>query len=138
MAIDSRPPAGERHGWSDFSRAARAVPTAVLQGMMAAALLCVLLPAIAKALHPAPWFAAPQPVAAPPAATDAADAPRSHCERCGVVLGIRALDLVAGSPASYEFTVRLHDGSMRTSTTIGKASWRVGDPILLVGGPAGL
>jgi hypothetical protein len=138
MAIDSRPPAGQRHGWSDFSRAARAVPPSVLQGMMAAALLCVLLPGIAKALHPAPWFAAPQAIAAPAAASDAADAPRSRCERCGVVLGIRALDLVAGSPASYEFTVRLHDGSMRTSTTIGKAAWRVGDHILLVGGPAGL
>ncbi|MFI4927896.1 MAG: hypothetical protein ACHP7E_09455 [Burkholderiales bacterium] len=136
MAIDLRPPAGERHAWSNFSRAAQAVPPSVLQGIMAAALLCVLLPGIAKALYPAPWFAAPQPVAVPLA--EAAYVPRSHCEGCGVVLGIRALDLVAGAPASYEFTVRLHDGSMRTSTTVGKASWRVGDHILLVGGPAGL
>ncbi|MBK6007386.1 hypothetical protein JJB11_14890 [Ramlibacter ginsenosidimutans] len=136
MAIDHRPPAGERHGWSNFSRAVHAVPPSVLQGLMAAALLCVLLPVIAKALHPASWFAAPQRVAAPLA--EAADLPRSHCERCGVVMGIRALDLVAGAPASYEFTVRLHDGSLRTSTTAGKASWRVGDNILLVGGPAGL
>jgi hypothetical protein len=138
MAFDSRPPAGERHGWSDFKRAARAVPSFVLPGMMAAALLCVLLPAIAKALHPAAWFAAPQPVAVLPAPAETVDATRSHCERCGVVLGIRALDLVAGAPASYEFTVRLHDGSMRTSNSVGKASWRVGDNILLVGGPAGL
>lgn len=136
MAIDDLSPAGERHGWSSFSRAAHAVPSSVLQAMMAAALLCVLLPGIAKALHPAPWFAAPQRVAAPLA--EPADLPRSHCERCGVVLGIRALDLVAGAPALYEFTVRLHDGSLRTSTTAGKASWRVGDNILLVGGPAGL
>jgi hypothetical protein len=136
MAIDHRPPTGERHGWSNFIHAAHAVPPSVLQAMMAAALLCVLLPGIAKALHPAPWFAAPQRVAAPLPA--AADLPRSHCERCGVVLGIRALDLVAGAPALYEFTVRLHDGSLRTSTTRGKGSWRAGDNILLVGGPAGL
>lgn len=136
MAIDLRPPAGERHGWSNFSRAARAVPPRVLQALMAAAVLCVLLPHIAQALHPSLWFAAPQPAAAPLA--EAADVARSHCERCGVVLGIRALELVAGTPASYEFTVRLHDGSLRTSTTVGKASWRVGDNILLVGGPAGL
>jgi hypothetical protein len=136
MAIDSRFPAGERHGWSNFTRAAQAVPSSIVQAMMAAALLCVLLPAIGKALHPAPWFAAPQPVAAPLA--EVADVPRGHCERCGVVLGIRPLDLVAGLPASYEFTVRLHDGSMRTSNSVGRASWRVGDQILLVGGPAGL
>ena len=136
MAIDDLSPAGERYGWSHFSRAAHAVPSSVLQALMAAALLCVLLPGIAKALHPAPWFAAPQRITAPLA--EAADLPRSHCERCGVVLGIRPLDLVAGAPALYEFTVRLHDGSLRTSTTAGKASWRVGDNILLVGGPAGL
>lgn len=135
MAIDSRLPAGERHGWSRFTRAAQAVPAPVVQAMMAAALLCVLVPALAKALHPAPWFALPQPVAAPVA--EVADVSRSHCERCGVVLGIRPLDLVAGAPALYEFTVRLHDGSLRTSNSVGKASWRVGDNILLVGGPAG-
>lgn len=136
MASAPRFTAGERHGWSNFTRAAQAVPSPVLHALMAAALLCVLLPGAAKALHPAPWFAAPQRVAAPLAETG--DVPRSHCERCGVVLGIRALDLVAGAPALYEFTVRLHDGSLRTSNSVGKASWRVGDNILLVGGPAGL
>jgi hypothetical protein len=134
MAADLRSPADERDGWSKSSRAAHAVPLPVLQAMMAAALLCVLLPGMAKALHPSPRLPAPQTVAVPLA--EGADAPRSQCERCGVVVGIRALELVAGAPASYEFTVRLHDGSMRTSTTVGKASWRVGDHILLLGGSA--
>ena len=141
MANIFSPLAGERHGWTDFRRAARAVPSPVLQGIMAASLLCGLLPAMAKTLHPDAWFAAPVNVAVPLRAidvSDASDAPRSRCPGCGIVESIRALAPVEGSPASYEFIVRLRDGTLRTSTTDGKAAWRVGDPILLVGGPARL
>lgn len=134
MATTFHPSPGERHGWSDFGRAARAVPSPVLQGMMAAALLCALLPAMAKALHPAPWFAAAVRIAALVPLAD--DAPPARCPGCGVVESIRVLDRIDGAPAAYEFNVRLRDGSLRTSTTDGKASWRVGDHILLVGGSA--
>lgn len=54
-----------------------------------------------------------------------------------MVESIRPLAPVEGLPVSDEFTVRLRDGSVRTSTTTGKASWRVGDRILLLGGSAG-
>jgi hypothetical protein len=128
--------AGERESWSCFARAARAVPSPVLQGMMAAALLCALLPAMAIALDPASWFAAPEPVAVLLPAADLPEPVRSRCQACGVVESIRALAPVAGLPATYELNVRLRDGSLRTSSMNGKGSWRVGDHILLVGGSA--
>ena len=128
--------AGERGGGSRFARAARAVPAPVLQGMMAAALLCALLAGMATALDPASWFAAPEPVAVLLPAAAAPEAGRSRCQDCGVVESIRALPPVAGLPATYEFTVRLRDGSLRTSTTDHKGSWRVGNQVLLVGGSA--
>lgn len=124
--------AGGREAWSRFGRAARAVPSPILQGMMAAALLCGLLPAIANSLHAADWFAAPLPDALLLPGTDASGALRARCPGCGVVESIRA---AAHVPGAWEFTVRLRDGSLRTSTTDGTAAWRVGDRILLVGGP---
>jgi len=81
---------------------------------MAAALLCALLPAMVDAA----------PI----------DAPPPRCVGCGVVESIRALEPVAGSPAAYEFNVRLRDGSLRTSIGSGESTWRVGDRILLMGG----
>jgi hypothetical protein len=129
--------AGEHHGWSRFGRAARAVPPPILHGMMAAAVLCVLLPALVHAVHPAAWFAAPSRVAAPVPALDLPEPPRARCSGCGVIESIRPLAPLEGEPAGFEFTVRLRDGSLRTSTSTGKASWRVGDRILLLGGSAG-
>src|SRR5689334_15732784 len=134
MTPTLRHPSGERHGWSDFARAARGVPPSVLQGMMAAAVLCVLAPALVHALHPAAWSAAPPRVAAPLPALDLPDPPRTRCPGCGVVESIRPLPATDGVADGYEFTVRLRDGSLRTSTTTGRASWRVGDRILLLGG----
>jgi hypothetical protein len=127
---------GQRQGWSDFGNAVRRVPPTILQGMMAAAVLCVLVPALVHALQPANRFAAAQRIAPPLPAIDLPEEPRSRCQGCGVVEAIRQLAPVEGSLAGYEFTVRLRDGSVRTSTTIGKASWRVGDRILLLGGQA--
>lgn len=140
ISMTSDSPAGGQHRWNDFGRAARAVPSPVLQGMMAAALLCGLLagllPAMARVLHAPPWFAAMAPIAALQPVADASDALPSRCQDCGVVESIRALEPAEGSSAAYQFNVRLRDGSLRTSTTDGKASWRVGDHILLVGGSA--
>src|SRR6185369_4124698 len=64
---------------------------------------------------------------------------RARCPACGVVHAIRRIDAVGDMPASYEFTVRLRDGSIRLSSDASQAKWRAGDNIMLIGGanPAG-
>jgi len=59
---------------------------------------------------------------------------RKRCEACGVVEAIRRIDPVGELPATYEFTVRLRDGSMRLSTDTSPAKWREGHHIMLIGG----
>jgi hypothetical protein len=76
------------------------------------------------------------------AAVEASPAPapvartRARCEFCGVVETIRLLEPVGTLPATYEFTVRLRDGSSRVSTVAGATAtaWTVGDAIMLLGG----
>jgi hypothetical protein len=61
---------------------------------------------------------------------------RKRCEAaCGVVEAIRQIDPVGVLPASYEFTVRLRDGSTRLSSAATQGKWRAGDAIMLIGGP---
>jgi hypothetical protein len=52
----------------------------------------------------------------------------------GVVEDIRRIEHGGERPATFEFTVRLRDGSARTSHTDSAAKWRSGDRILLIGG----
>lgn len=121
------------HGWNDFLRALRSVPPTILHGMLAAAVLCVLVPAFVLALQPATRVvrvAVPLPAEAPP------EPPRSRCPGCGVVEAIRPLSTVAGASGTFEFTVRLRDGSLRISIAQGQGSWRVGDRVILMGGGA--
>ena len=59
---------------------------------------------------------------------------RTRCEGCGVVQAIQHIDALGDTPESYEFTVRLHDGSTRVSTEASQAKWRAGDNIILIGG----
>ena len=40
----------------------------------------------------------------------------------------------AGQPASYVFTVRMRDGSLRAAQDAEAGSWQVGDRIQLMGG----
>jgi hypothetical protein len=127
---------GKRDSWSDFAGALRRVPPTILQGMLAAVVLCALAPATVHALDPVAWFTAPPRVAAPLPLIDLPDAPRVRCTTCGVVESIHPLAPVEGMPASYEFNVRLYDGSLRTSTSVGQGSWLVGDRIFLLGGDA--
>jgi hypothetical protein len=54
----------------------------------------------------------------------------------GVVETIRRIEHGGLIPASFEFTVRMRDGSARISTTASADSWRSGDRILLIGGTA--
>jgi hypothetical protein len=125
--------AGGWHGWNDFLRALRSVPPTILHGMLAAAVLCVLVPAFVQALQPATRVVR---VAAPLPAEVAPEPPRSRCPGCGVVQAIRPLSTVTGVSDNFEFTVRLRDGSLRISTAQGQGSWRVGDSIILMGGDA--
>lgn len=71
-----------------------------------------------------------------PQAADEAVAPRARarCSTCGVVEAIRRIEHGGSTPASFEFTVRLRDGSTRTSTSDSAANWRRGDRIMLIGG----
>ncbi|MDP3762070.1 MAG: hypothetical protein Q8R01_16295 [Ramlibacter sp.] len=74
--------------------------------------------------------------AVPAAAEEAAPRARVRCTTCGVVEAIRRIEHGGGVPASFEFTVRLRDGSTRTSNTASAAGWRSGDRIMLIGGAA--
>lgn len=58
---------------------------------------------------------------------------KSGCN-CGVVEIIRKLEAAGTTPAAYEFTVRMRDGSTRVSSNASVAKWRVGDSIMLIGG----
>ena len=69
--------------------------------------------------------------------TDAAKAQaRRRCDTCGVVESIRRVEPVGDAPGSYEFTVRLRDGSARTSHDANASRWRTGDRVMLIGGNA--
>ena len=59
---------------------------------------------------------------------------RTRCAACGVVQTIRRVDAAGVMPASYEFTVRLRDGSTRVIPDASQAIWRAGDSIMLIGG----
>jgi hypothetical protein len=65
----------------------------------------------------------------------ARSAPRSGpAPAMGVVEAIRRVEHGGSLPASFEFTVRMRDNSVRTSTTASADRWRRGDRILLIGG----
>ncbi|MEJ6020665.1 hypothetical protein [Ramlibacter sp. PS4R-6] len=59
---------------------------------------------------------------------------KARCRTCGVVESIRKVDAAGATPAVYEFTIRLRDGSARVSSVASVAKWRVGDPVMLIGG----
>ncbi|MGZ5786375.1 MAG: hypothetical protein ACXWJM_10680 [Ramlibacter sp.] len=58
----------------------------------------------------------------------------SRCEQCGVIQTIRRIDAADGRPPTYEITIRLHDGSMRTHSNATPGNWRAGDRIMLIKG----
>jgi hypothetical protein len=101
---------------------------------------------VARWLDSSPGRAEQEPAARPlepaaallPAAGEgAANArTRTRCEACGVVQAIRRIEPAGALPASYEFTVRLRDGSIRLSSNTSQGKWRMGDAIMLIGGTA--
>jgi hypothetical protein len=58
----------------------------------------------------------------------------ARCEQCGVIQAIRRVDAAEGRPPTYEITIRLHDGSMRTHNNATPGNWRAGDRIMLIKG----
>lgn len=119
----------------DFIRSVPAVYLAMLGG----ALVCAL---VAVAAHQGEWLRAPTAVAKAhrTVSADAGESPkaqaRRRCESCGFVESIRHIQQVGNVPGTYEFTVRLKDGSARTSSDPSASRWQAGDRVMLIGGKA--
>jgi hypothetical protein len=112
----------------------RRVPASVLQGLMAVALLGMLGSGSINAM---PAAAAAAPVT-DLRAVEVPEVPAvltvDRCAGCGLVTSIRHIEAAGAVPAAYEFTVRMRDGSVRTSSDTSAGNWIVGDRIILVGG----
>ena len=118
--------------FAEVRAALRCVPPPILQGMLAAAVLCALAPIAIDAIQPAAVDAAVKAV--PASSLDAAGpVARTRCHGCGFVVSIRRVEAAGLLPAAYEFTVRMRDGSLRTSSASSAGKWSVGDRIILVG-----
>ena len=109
----------------------RGVPPAVLHALMAAAVLCALVPAFIETLQTAPAHVRVSPPSPVPLVPEIVS---SRCPGCGVVESIQAVPRAGDVPAGFEFTVRLRDGSIRTSTSTSQGTWLPGDRIILMGG----
>jgi hypothetical protein len=136
---------GKRRG---FAGAIRAMP----HWAFTLVVVAVASSTVAMANVPASWLggaagealdgpAAVLQAAAVPAPAQAADrgkarAQRTRCATCGVIQAIRRIEPTGDLPAAYEFTVRLHDGSMRISSSATQDNWRSGDRIMFIGGIA--
>jgi hypothetical protein len=122
------------HGrdWSDVRAAVLGLPNRALLGATAASLLCASAVWAGIALRE-PSLPELEP-AIPTAAPVSAEHLRTRCEGCGFVEAIRVIDGADGQPATYGFTVRLRDGSSRTSITPDTGRWQVGDRIIVMGG----
>lgn len=93
----------------------------------------VVFTSVATASVPVILSAAPAPGTASAPAVIRAAAPPSGW---GVVEAIRRIEHGGSVPASFEFTVRMRDGTTRTSSSASASNWRSGDRIMLIGGSA--
>ena len=59
---------------------------------------------------------------------------RARCDECGVIESTRRVDTVGNSPAIYEITVRLGNGSKRVLSDASPANWRPGERTILIDG----
>jgi hypothetical protein len=116
-------------------RSANARPWRWLAIFISLAATCVLgIPATSAAPRaPSPPEAA---ALAPAAIATPAEKPRvrRRCSTCGHLLAIRHIEATKTTPASFEFSIRMSDGSLRTSSAADAGSWKAGDRILLIGG----
>jgi hypothetical protein len=121
------------------AQAARALPNAAFVLVIAAVLACdagiANMPSARARAADAPVVHQDAPVQAVAAAADAsAGAVGDEAAVWGVVESITALQPVADRADEFEFIVRLRDRSARVTHTVGRAQWRVGDRIMLMGG----
>ena len=56
------------------------------------------------------------------------------CAECGVVESTRRVAQEGNLPPLHEITVRLRDGSIRVSSQVNPAQWRIGERIILIDG----
>jgi len=79
-------------------------------------------------------IASPAPVTKVAVAEGTSPPLMARCRTCGIVETVRRFQAAGATPAGYEMTVRLRDGSRRISSQSDSARWRVGDSIMLLGG----
>jgi len=123
----------------NLAEAIRALPYAAFTLVVATVLVCgagIATMHLRTTGTPDSMAVAGDPLQKTTGATPAAAVarPRARCDSCGVVESIRALEPAGKLPAAFEFTVRLRDGSLRVSRTVGRGTWRAGDRIMLMGG----
>ena len=63
---------------------------------------------------------------------------RLRCDTCGVIESIRHTAATGAVLASYEFSVRLRDGTLRHSSDPLAGQWQVGDRMQLISGTPSL
>jgi hypothetical protein len=112
---------------------AMGLPGAVLATLLAA----FGFGALATASTPEPAAQLPATAAAAEAVQDRSD-PAAHdgmrCSSCGTVESVRFMPGVDGLPDSFQFRIRLRDGTAHDSTEAQAGNWKAGDRVLLLGG----
>ena len=117
-----------------------------------AGIAAVLLSSVAMAIVPVTgWFKASRegadgistpeqpadtlalPAAATPPGTGVSRS-KARCEECGVIESTRRVDPAGSSPAVYEITVRLANGSTRVLSDVSPANWRPGERTIFIDG----
>ena len=122
-------------GQHQLARAIRSLPAPAVTALLAAAALCALFVAVKPALGSAVEMEGPANSLAVAAQGDAPARTKFRCDSCGVVESMSHTLATGDQPASYEFTVRLRDGSSRVSSVASAGKWNIGDHIMLIGGP---
>ena len=59
---------------------------------------------------------------------------RSRCPECGVIVSVREIERHDDDTGSYEFTVRMADGSKRVIDDVNPARWRPGERLIVIDG----
>jgi hypothetical protein len=59
---------------------------------------------------------------------------RQRCTTCGVIENILVTEGSDGATLSYQFEIRMQDGSLRHSSDTRPGNWQVGEGIQLLGG----
>lgn len=101
--------------------------------------LCLLvLPAVAGVALYRVWSSGGGAIAQqlPPARIEVKAGPAGRCPHCGRIQSKRRLGPAATDHVSYEYTVRMADGSSRVFREQMPVSWRVGERLYYMNGSA--